>query len=358
MHRKMKDSGVEWIGQIPEDWEIAKLGTLYAHRSEKVSDKDYEPLSVTKQGVVSQLATAAKTNDGDNRKLVKAGDFVINSRSDRRGSCGISPLNGSVSLINIVLKPTQKIHSKYYDWLFNTSMFADEFYKWGHGIVDDLWTTRWTEMKKIIAPKPIYEKQSILAAYLDEKVAHIDNIIDKTKKTIEEYKKYKQSLITEAVTKGLNPDVKMKDSGVEWIGEIPEHWEIAKLKYVFEIVKRISGELGYDVLSITQQGIKIKDIKTNEGQLSSDYSKYQFVNEGDYAMNHMDLLTGWVDLSKYFGVTSPDYRVFRLRGKNQYSKEFYLYLFQICYLNRIFYGMGQGVSNFGRWRLQAEVFNL
>lgn len=95
--REMKDSGIEWVGTIPQDWQLSKIGNLYTQRNEKVSDKDYQPLSVTMQGILPQLATAAKTDDGDNRKLVRVGDFAINSRSDRRGSCGISPLDGSVS---------------------------------------------------------------------------------------------------------------------------------------------------------------------------------------------------------------------------------------------------------------------
>lgn len=136
--RPMKESGIEWIGNIPAGWALLKIGNLYSQRSEKVSDKDYAPLSVTMQGIVPQLATAAKTDDGENRKLVKAGDFVINSRSDRRGSCGISNYDGSVSLINIVLTPRTIMHPGYYNWLFHTALFADEFYKWGHGIVQKI----------------------------------------------------------------------------------------------------------------------------------------------------------------------------------------------------------------------------
>ena len=103
--RQMKDSGIAWVGDIPQDWDIGRIGGLYRIRNEKVSDKDFMPLSVTMKGVLPQLETAAKTNDGDNRKLVRKGDFAINSRSDRRGSCGISKYDGSVSLINTILKP-------------------------------------------------------------------------------------------------------------------------------------------------------------------------------------------------------------------------------------------------------------
>ena len=231
-YTEMKDSGTKWLGWIPDHWKLSKIGSLYSLRNEKVSDKDYPPLSVTMKGILPQLATAAKTDDGDNRKLVRAGDFVINSRSDRRGSCGISPYDGSVSLINTILTPRGRMHPDYYNWLFHTSLFADEFYKWGHGIVDDLWTTRWQEMKRILVAVPPYEEQTAIAAYLDSQCAKIDEIIAEAKASIEDYKQWKASIIYEAVTKGLDPNAEMKDSGIEWIGEIPKEWLVTKMRKV------------------------------------------------------------------------------------------------------------------------------
>jgi len=233
--REMKDSGIEWIGAIPQDWQLSKIGNLYTQRNEKVSDKDYQPLSVTMQGILPQLATAAKTDDGDNRKLVRVGDFAINSRSDRRGSCGISPLDGSVSLINIILTPRTAMHPGYYNWLFHTTLFADEFYKWGHGIVADLWTTRWQEMKSITVPVPEYAEQERIAAFLNAECAEIDAVLEKTRASIEEYKKLKQAVITQAVTKGIRGDRPMKDSGIEWIGDIPAEWDYTKAKNCVDI---------------------------------------------------------------------------------------------------------------------------
>lgn len=146
-----------------------------------------------------------------------------------------------------------------------------------------------------------------------------------------------------------------KKSDESWIGDIPSHWSVFRLKHVFEITKRIVGETGYDVLSITQKGIKVKDITSGAGQLSMDYSKYQKVDKGDFAMNHMDLLTGFVDLSKYDGVVSPDYRVFKLKQNESYKK-FLLYILQLSYTQKIFFKHGKGVSMLGRWRLPAENF--
>ncbi len=235
MVREYKYSGITWIGRIPQDWNTTKLGSLYTQRNEKVSDKDYAPLSVTMQGILPQLETAAKTDDGDNRKLVKKGDFAINSRSDRRGSCGISPYDGSVSLINTILKPRGEMNPNFYNWLFHTSPFADEFYKWGHGIVDDLWTTRWQEMKNISVVIPSLEEQQHIADYLDKKCAEIDGLIELQEQMIAQLTDYKQSVITEAVTKGLNPNVEFVPSGVDWIGDVPKGWKVCRIKDIFRL---------------------------------------------------------------------------------------------------------------------------
>lgn len=146
-----------------------------------------------------------------------------------------------------------------------------------------------------------------------------------------------------------------KSTDVRWLQEIPSEWKLVKFKYLFEIRKRIVGELGHDVLSITQKGIKIKDTESGEGQVASDYTKYQLVKTGDFAMNHMDLLTGFVDISRYEGVTSPDYRVFSLKEKECFDK-FCLYLLQMGYIDKIFYPLGQGAAHVGRWRLPADEF--
>lgn len=232
MARKMKDSGIEWIGEIPEGWEVGQIGQLYSERRTKVSDKDYPPLSVTMKGILPQLSTAAKTDAHDDRKLVCKGDFAINSRSDRRGSCGISEQDGSISLINTVLQPRGEMNPGYYNWLFHTSMFADEFYKWGHGIVDDLWTTGWSDMKKIGVPVPSKCEQKQIAEHLNFECSNIDTILSKTHSSIEKYKKLKQAVITQAVTKGVRGEREMKDSGVDWIGEIPKEWVIQKIKSI------------------------------------------------------------------------------------------------------------------------------
>lgn len=244
----MKKTGIEWIGDIPSAWNISNIGGMYTLRNEKVSDKDYLPLSVTKQGVLPQLENVAKTDAHDDRKLVRVGDFAINSRSDRRGSCGISAYEGSVSLINTVLCPRIEINPRYYNWLFHTAEFANEFYKQGHGIVDDLWTTRWQDMKRIQVPQPSLEEQEIIANFLDTKCSEIDALMADIQTQIETLEQYKRSVITEAVTKGLNPNVEMKPSGIEWIGEIPVHWDVLRFKYAVTALVKGNGITKEDIV--------------------------------------------------------------------------------------------------------------
>ena len=196
-----------------------------------------------------------------------------------------------------------------------------------------------------------------ISDYLDNKCVEIDQLMSDLQSQIDTLEQYKRSVITEAVTKGLNPDVPMKESEITWIGKMPKHWKLIKTKYLFEIVKRIAGKEGYDVLSVTQKGIRVKDLSDNSGQIAENYSGYQFVYPTDYVMNHMDLLTGWVDCSEQFGVTSPDYRVFRLLDKDNNDLTFFKYLFQCLYLDRIYYSLGNGVAGMGRWRLQTSTFN-
>jgi type I restriction enzyme M protein len=192
------ESGTDWIGRIPKDWKIEKVGQNFINRSEKVSDRDYPPLSVTKNGIVPQLDSAVKTSANDSRKLVKKGDFVINSRSDRKQSCGLSELDGSVSLINIILTPgeARDILPGYTKYLLKNYGFAEEFYRWGTGIASDLWSTKWDHMKKVPIPVPPIETQQQIAERLNE----LEEMVSLENEIRDILLQYRESLIYEIVT--------------------------------------------------------------------------------------------------------------------------------------------------------------
>lgn len=341
MAREMKDSGVEWIGEIPREWRTLPLGNCFLERIEKVSDKEWEPLSVTKKGIFKQLENVAKSDAHDSRKKVCKGDFVINSRSDRKQSCGLSDFDGSVSLINIVLKNIF-YKSEYTKYLLKNDGFAEEFYRWGSGIVADLWSTKYSKMKKIILPVPPLEEQEKIANYLDKKVSDIDLIIEKTKATIEDYKKYKQSIITEAVTKGLNPNVEMKNSGIEWIGEIPKGWEVKKLKYLLNSSLQYgANETGIQFDNQLPRYIRITDILANnnlkeEGKLSlTEIMAKEFIlNEGDLLFARSGGTVGKTFLyqSKFGRCAFAGYLIrANVNNKIMNSKFLYYYTLSSCY---------------------------
>lgn len=360
--RKMKDSGVEWIGLIPKDWMFARIGSLYGLRVEKVSDRDYQPLSVTKLGILPQLETVAKTDAHDARKLVKKGDFAINSRSDRRGSCGISEYDGSVSLINTVLYPITEMSPQYYNWFFHTTEFADEFYRWGHGIVDDLWTTGWQEMKNIVIVQPPLSEQCRIAAYLDHKCSEIDALTADIKKQIETLEEYKRSVITEAVTKGLDPDVEMKDSGVEWVGEIPANWEIHPLYCYFGERKRINI-LGKEdnLLSLSYGKVIQKDINALGGLLPESFNTYNIIEPNDIIIRPTDLQNDKrslrTGLCTQHGIITTAY--IALKPIVKLNSAFFHYLLHSFDVAKVFYNMGNGVRqglNFGEFSKLTVFF--
>ena len=336
--REMKDSGTVWLGIIPANWDIARIGSFYRLRNTKVSDTDYPPLSVTNKGVVPQLETAAKTNAHDDRKLVKKGDFAINSRSDRRGSCGIAPCDGSVSLINTILSPMGEMNPRYYDWLFHTIEFGDEFYKCGHGIVDDLWTTGWQDMKKIRIPYPSLAEQEKIADVLDSQCSQIDAISADIQKEIEILEQYKRSVITEAVTKGLNPDAEMKDSGAEWIGEVPTNWYLGRIGGFYSLRNEKVSDKDYPPLSVTMKGVLPQletAAKTNDGD------NRKLVRKGDFAINSRSDRRGSCGISKYDGSVSLINTVLTPRGKM--SAAYYDWVFHCTRFSDEFYRQGHGI---------------
>jgi len=178
------DSGHKWLGPIPVQWRISPLGVHFDERRETVSDKDYQPLSVTKDGVVPQMAHVAKTDNNGNRKLVRTGDFAINSRSDRKGSAGLSALDGSTSMVYTILAPRPSLNPRFVHHLLRSPAFQEEFYRWGNGIVADLWSTKFSSMKRIpLAVPPLAEQQAI-ADYLDRETARIDSLIEEQQRLI------------------------------------------------------------------------------------------------------------------------------------------------------------------------------
>ena len=354
--RVMQDTGLKWLGEIPADWTLTKIGGLYSIRNEKVSDKDYPPLSVTNKGILPQLETAAKTNDGDNRKLVRIGDFAINSRSDRRGSCGISPYDGSVSLINIVMTPRKAMVPTYYEWLFHTTQFGDENYRWGHGIVDDLWTTGWQEMKKITIPMPPLDEQERIASFLTTKCTEIDALVADVQAQIDVLEQYKRSVITETVTKGMNPDAEMKDSGIQWIGMMPSHWDCIRGKYILKYIQKPVREDDGVITCFRDGEVTLRSNRREDGFTMADKEiGYQGIDVGDLVVHGMDGFAGAIGISDSRGKASP---VLNVLGTEQ-NKRYIMYFLRSMAYSDVFLALATGIrvrSCDLRWNKLAELF--
>lgn len=356
--REMKDSGIEWIGQIPKDWDVVPHKRVM-HKVKKICEQysGEDIISLTTNGVIKRDLTAGgkMPTSFDGYQYVKPNDLLLCLFDiDVTPRCvGVVKDYGVTSPAYSRFVMHDGYYNAYYDYLLRAIDDDKVFVHLSKNLRSSLTEGDFGAIKTCV---PSLAEQKRIVTFLDAQCAEIDAVLEKTRASIEEYKKLKQAVITQAVTKGIRGDRPMKDSGSVWFEEIPCNWVMKRIKYLFHIKKDIAGKEGYTVLSITQSGIKPKDLSKNEGQLADNYSHYQLLNPGDFAMNHMDLLTGWVDISKYSGVTSPDYRVFVLDDTEKNDSSYYLYLMQMCYFNRIFYGLGQGVSGMGRWRLQADKF--
>ncbi len=356
--RHMKDSNIPWIGEIPINWKT--MSNKYLMKKVKDINAIYngeDILSLSMKGVhVRDLEAGGKmpsTFDGyqnvyEGNLLMCLFDIDVTPRC-----IGLIKQDGITSPAYSQFHMEKIANSSYYYYYYLLLDYDKTLLHLSKNLRHSLTEEQLGSIKTLVPP--IVEQKRI-ADFLDRKCTEIDELISDLQEQIDTLDQYRRSVITEAVTHGLKSGLKTKNSGIVWMGYIPSHWRVIKTKYLFEIVKRIAGEEGYDVLSVTQQGLKVKDLDDYGGQIAESYAGYQFVYPEDFVMNHMDLLTGWVDYSDKFGVTSPDYRVFRLIDKKANSLDYFKYVFQCCYLDKIYYSLGNGVAGVGRWRLQAHTF--
>lgn len=369
-----KDSGVEWLGKVPEHWIVSPFKWQIERNDGGVwgTDPDGSDDTIVLRSTEQTVDGRWRMDDPAPRKLSAAeinaallaeGDLVVTKSSGSALHIGkttiVTPEIAAMGccysnfMQRIRTRPSFKPTLAWY--VMNNDISRLQFDLLSNSTTG-LANLNGTMIGQMLLAIPPVSEQSAIATFLDRETAKLDTLIARQEKLIELLQEMRQALISHAVTKGLNPDAPMKDSGVEWLGEVPEHWDVTRIGRLFEIQKRIVGELGHDVLSITQRGIQVKDTESNDGQLSMDYSKYQNVEVGDFAMNHMDLITGFIDVAKFPGVTSPDYRVFRLRASSEADSRYFLAVFQDAYRRKLFFPFGQGSSQLGRWRLPTDAF--
>lgn len=359
---EMKDSGIEWIGEIPKDWCVKNGKYVFNVYGMSVNDDFIN--DTVEESYKIKYYKVDNLNEATEQFYVKSNfaNFSIKIY-EIKGPIILVPKRGGAIYTNKVRieKEACLFDSNIMGLTTNNNVRFMAYVLYGRGLSDigDVTTIPQINKKHIDVlkiPVPSINEQEVIVEYLDTKCSEIDATAEDIQKEISLLEDYKKSLVYNVISKGINHSRYSTENDEVW-GNLPQGWKLVDIKYLFEIVKRIAGKEGYDVLSVTQKGLKIKDITSGDGQLADNYCGYQFVYPTDYVMNHMDLLTGWVDCSELFGVTSPDYRVFRLIDRSAHNLVYYKYVMQCCYMNKIFYSLGQGVSNLGRWRLQTSSFN-
>lgn len=237
---KMKDSGIPWIGQIPENWKVARVKDFSFLSDKKNTSKDPIVLSLARDAIKIRDIT---NNEGqlaksyDNYCIVKKGDFVLNPMDLYSGAnCNVSFVEGVISPAYSILKIKNNYDVKLLDYFFKTLYWQMILYSYGKGVsADNRWTLTKENLLNIPLPCPPKEIQQKIVVILDKKCGQIDELVRIEENEIEKLKEYKTSLITKVVTKGLDPNAKMKDSGIPWIGQIPEDWKVGRLKNFYDV---------------------------------------------------------------------------------------------------------------------------
>ena len=315
--KQMKDSGIEWIGEIPEDWDITTYRRLLNRRKE-YDDQDKQVLSLTIQGVKVKNENYGKmAEDFTGHQIVKQGDLVFTPRDFDATPIlsGIAPCDGCISNLYFVLYP----HN-----ISETFIPFINYFMWGVKWGGDIWkrlsygmrfSYNFQQFGALPIAVPPIDTQRRIADFLDDKCGKIDRYIEKQQKIIDKLKEYKQAVITEAVTKGLDPDAPMKDSGIEWIGMIPEHWKVMRIKNLLKERNERSEDGIEEPLSMSQKlGLIPTKFMDTIPNIASSFigAKLAYVN--DLVFNKLKAHLGVFSVSHYDGLVSPDYAVYYSTG--------------------------------------------
>ena len=303
------------VSSVPRDWLIIPCGVFFKEKSIKNTEGEMNLSVYRDYGVIPKDSRDDNHNrvseDTSNYKLVEPGDFVLNKMKGWSGSLGVSDYRGIVSPSYTVLEPVREIHNKYFHYLLRSETYRQMYESLSYGVRIGQWELRYHDFKKIPSLYPPIDEQKLISRYLDKKTNQIDSLVEKIHKKIELLKEQRTSLINHYVTKGLDPNVEMKDSGIEWIGEIPKDWDVQRISTLYSqtSVRGFSEEQNLSVFR--DHGVVRRDDYENKNVLSDDLSNYKLVNQGDLVLNKMKTWMGSLGVSEYRGIVSPAYYVLR-----------------------------------------------
>lgn len=330
--REMKDSGVAWIGEIPKDWSLVRFKDKYKNVKEiaKEQSANYERLALTMGGVIKRPkddSDGLQPKEFDSYQILRENDFVfkmIDLQNVSTSRVGLSPYTGLVSPAYIRFTPKNEGQYSQFVYYYLMCLYYNQVFNnlGGNGVRSALSAK---DMGEFVIPFPDGAEQKKICAMLDEKFAHVDSLIANVQAQIEKLKAYKQSLITEVVTKGLDPNAPMKDSGVEWIGKIPEDWEVVKTGHLFKENNR--SPIGNDIpLSLSQMdGLVATDDMKESALKTSSYDNWKRVEIGDLVLNRFKAHLGVLFAANLTGIVSFHYGVYE--AKRSLVPKFYEYLY-------------------------------
>lgn len=350
-YEKMRDSGFEWIGDIPAHWRLLRMKNVFQNISEK-NHPDAMVLSLYREyGVLPKDSRDDNHNvtseDTGSYKFVRENDLVINKMKAWQGSLGISQYEGIISPAYYVCRFINKdVSKRFFHHLLRAKNYAQEFERLSTGMRVGQWDLGINDFMRTPAIIPPYNEQETIAAYLDDQISQIDSIIEDAKGSIEEYKKWKTSTICDAITKGIDPKTSMKESGIAWIGTMPENWPIRVLFQLVTLVKNKNTDLGEtNLLSLSYGKIKRKDINTTDGLLPASFDGYNIIEKNDIVLRLTDLQNDHTSLrvgrATERGIITSAYVTIRpIKGVNS---EYLYYILHAFDLKKGLYGMGSGV---------------
>lgn len=356
--RKMKDSGIEWIGEIPEGWEVVKAKYLFAQRNEKGNSALVLLSPTQKYGVIPQsqlegVVQVKENTDLRTFKTIHIGDFVISLRSFQ-GGFEFSNYEGVCSPAYQVFHATKDLSNDFFRYLFKSDGFISKINSLTVGIREGKNIQYWDFSNMLLALPP-KEVQIRSAQYLSAKCTEIDTMLSKTRSSIEEYKKLKQAVITQAVTKGVRGEREMKDSGVDWISEIPANWTVKRGKQLFSETNERSETGSEELLTVSHiTGVTPRSQKNVNMFMSESLVGYKICHNGDLAANTMWMWQGAIGVSKFHGVISPSYNTYRQKT-NDYYFEYLDYLLRIRPLIDAYTIHSTGIT-LSRLRLYPDSF--
>ena len=332
--RKMRDSGIEWVGQMPKGWELRRAKTLFTQRNSKGNGIEVLLSPTQKYGVVpqSQLEGVVQVKEDTDLQMFKTvhkGDFVISLRSFQ-GGFEYSLYEGVCSPAYQVFYPTSPICDTYYRYLFKSQSFISKMNNLTVGIREGK-NIQYVDFANSQIPVPPLAEQERIAAFLDAECAEIDTVLEKTRASIEEYKKLKQAVITQAVTKGIRGDRPMKDSGIEWIGDIPAEWDVIRVKQLLKERNERSKEGKEEPLSMSQKvGLVPTKFLESIPNMASSFVGAKLAYVDDLVFNKLKAHLGVFSVSRYDGLVSPDYAVYCSTGKSNLKYLEYIFKTPQC----------------------------